>query len=158
MNTPMIPPKTNKAFTLIELLTVIAIIAVLMGLLFPAIGSVKEAARKTQAKNDEVQMVNAIKAFYIEYGKYPISPVPNTAVDVAFNTPDLNATLFDILRNNTGGGHGSAVQALNPKQITFIEAPAVQSTTAPKSGVVVSGANAGTWYDPWGTQYFVGID
>jgi prepilin-type N-terminal cleavage/methylation domain-containing protein len=65
------PPLYSRGFTLIELLTVIAIIAILMGLLFPAIASVREAARKTQAKNDAANIVAAVKAYYTEYGKYP---------------------------------------------------------------------------------------
>src|SRR5438552_3035429 len=59
------------AFTLVELLTVIAIIAILMGLLFPAIGIVKEQARKVQAKTDITNIVAAVKQYYTEYGKYP---------------------------------------------------------------------------------------
>src|SRR4051812_43446348 len=66
----------SAAFTLIELLTVIAIIAILMGILFPVINNVKENAKKVQAKNDVTQIVTAVKAYYTEYGKYP--PVPGS--------------------------------------------------------------------------------
>src|SRR3954447_7869288 len=60
------------AFTLIELLVVISIIAVLAGLALPVFQSVQNSAKKTQAKNDLVQIVTAVNAFYTEYGKYPI--------------------------------------------------------------------------------------
>ena len=70
-------------FTLIELLIVIGIIAILIGLLFPAFKGVQDQARRTQAKNDLTQIVTAVNAFYTEYGKYPIAtddtPVANTA-------------------------------------------------------------------------------
>ncbi len=64
--------RARAAFTLIELLVVIAIIAILIGLSVPAYQGVQNTARKTQAKNDLVQIVTAVNAFYTEYGKYPM--------------------------------------------------------------------------------------
>src|SRR5438874_8159846 len=66
------PARGVRAFTLIELLVVIAIIAVLIGLLFPAFRAVQDQAKKTQAKNDLTQIVNAVNAYYTDYGKYPL--------------------------------------------------------------------------------------
>src|SRR5215208_3496979 len=71
-------PHHANAFTLIELLVVIAIIAILIGLFFPAFGAVQNQARKTQAKNDLTQIVNAVNAFYTDYGKYPVATDDNT--------------------------------------------------------------------------------
>src|SRR5256885_9702572 len=65
------PAEHKRAFTLIELLVVIAIIAILIGLLFPAFKAVQNQARQTQAKNDLTQIVNAVNAFYTDYGKHP---------------------------------------------------------------------------------------
>src|SRR6201997_1410100 len=108
------------AFTLIELLVVIAIIAILVGLLFPAFKAVQNQARSTQAKNDLTQIVNAVNAFYTDYGKYPISGT----TDVTFGpggSPATNETLFTELRGCTAAsGDCPAAATLNTRQIVFI--------------------------------------
>src|SRR5438132_12024294 len=65
-------PGQAGAFTLIELLVVMAIIAILIGLLFPAFRAVQDQAKRTQAKNDLTQIVNAVNAYYTDYGRYPL--------------------------------------------------------------------------------------
>jgi prepilin-type N-terminal cleavage/methylation domain-containing protein len=61
----------RKAFTLIELLVVIAIIAVLIALLLPAVQQAREAARRTQCKNNIKQMGLAAHNYESTYSRFP---------------------------------------------------------------------------------------
>src|SRR5262249_49111371 len=153
-------------------LVVVAIIGILVGLLFPAFKAVQNQARSTQAKNDLTQIVNAVNAFYTDYGKYPLPSTATAGADCVFTAsisgvPNSygNDWLLNELRACTAAGPSCSsnlnTPIINARQVVYLSPPIVKDATNPKSGICPTGGNAanvGRFYDPWGAPYNIIMD
>jgi prepilin-type N-terminal cleavage/methylation domain-containing protein len=82
----MLSARRLLAFTLVELLVVIAIIGILVGLLLPAIQAAREAARRTQCKSNAKNLTLALMNYHDTFKAFPPgvvqanpSPPPSTS-------------------------------------------------------------------------------
>lgn len=86
--------KSSKGFTLIEVLTVIAIIAILSAILVPTVTQMRETARKTKDINNLRQIVNASLLYASQNSERFVSPT-NT-IDTAGRVVPTGGTPGDI--------------------------------------------------------------
>jgi prepilin-type N-terminal cleavage/methylation domain-containing protein len=67
--------KNGKGFTIVEILTVLAIVALLVGVLLPALNMARNAARVAKQKVQLVSIEQALLAFRNDDGDYPPSNI-----------------------------------------------------------------------------------
>jgi prepilin-type N-terminal cleavage/methylation domain-containing protein/prepilin-type processing-associated H-X9-DG protein len=118
----------KRGFTLIELLVVIAIIAILIALLLPAVQQAREAARRTQCKNNLKQFGLAFHNYHETHNIFPFG---------YYVGGDLNASTWGIqllpyLEQNP------LYQQIDQKSPAFNEGPAIGKPGGPQNVAAIS--------------------
>jgi prepilin-type N-terminal cleavage/methylation domain-containing protein len=110
------PSHARRDFTLVELLTVVAVIGILAAILIPTVGKVREGARKAKSKVQFTQLASAIETFRQEYGFWP--DFTSTGPNWQASNPNADKNLVvrtrdhsDNLREFLTGIHASGANA-----------------------------------------------
>ena len=113
--------RQRRGFTLIELLVVIAIIAVLISLLLPAVQQAREAARRSQCKNNLKQLGLALHNYHDTYSVFPPGALALSTTGVAYKPGDTEPSRTAVV-----GGWGWTVFVL-----PFIDQGPLYNSLAP---------------------------
>lgn len=143
-----------SGFTLIELLVVIAIIGILAGLLLPALGGAREAAKKARAGVLVNSLGLSLKSYYNEYGYWPNNS-GGTLAETADLTSAQNQDLYLMLTGTDtwiGGTAGG-----NPRKIVFLDVKSADLGLVDTSYVKASSGSTNL-VNPWGNSLRVRID
>jgi prepilin-type N-terminal cleavage/methylation domain-containing protein len=172
--------RLRAGFTLVEMLVVIAIIAILAAMLLPALAKVKVSAQKAQAKLQMQDLVTAIQKYDSDYGRFPISSGPASVQSVAGGGDfTYGGSLFaDNIANSVLDPTNSVYTTNNSEVIAILMDITDTSVTAvnknhqknPQSTIFLNAKMTGdtnTWpgvgsdlvyRDPWGNPYVITMD
>ena len=89
----MVQNQTRRGFTIIELLVVVAVIAILMGLLLPALAKARATARRGAARHTMNTLVMALEKYREDFKYYPPDDKLGTA-PLDLSKPDAGSKLL----------------------------------------------------------------
>jgi prepilin-type N-terminal cleavage/methylation domain-containing protein len=115
--------RNNNAFTLIEMIIVIAIISALLGLLYGALERAQKFSRRVITYTELKNIESAFKQYHAHYHTWPT----NTLASVQFVSGDDRGFIIDeriaalLQGNRPQGVSANDIENFNPEMIPFVE-------------------------------------
>ena len=156
----MTPPR-NKAFTIIELITVIAIGAVLMSMVLPLAQGARRQYLIADTKARFHRYTLAIEQFRAEYGAYPT--LDGNPLTVASSPIDVNAfaeCFVELMTGNAVGGgamSNTTAEGQNTKALSFLHFNNNELTAEGKLQDSFGQTNIQLFYDTDGNGFLDGL-
>ncbi len=156
----MVMSPKNRGFTLIELLVVIAIIAILIALLLPAVQQAREAARRSQCKNNLKQLGVALHNYHDTNRVFPhtasipanyISTIKGWSTQARLLPYVEQGTLKNLINFGTNYDVGTNIPVCAKKIPVLICPTEIKAEPYPDTPTVTHfplnyGVNLGTWF------------
>jgi prepilin-type N-terminal cleavage/methylation domain-containing protein len=142
------PHSLPSGFTLIELLVVITILGILMSLGVSGAGAVRNQARTAQARNDCAGLSTAIRSFFTDYSRYPVSlsKRDDAPYEAGSNSSGNSEVIGALLATDL---------TINPRGVVYYEN---KSAKVGSNGNPTGGISNGGVFDPWGFTYGICVD
>ena len=94
---------TRMGFTLLELIVVIGVIAILVGILFPAVNSARTKAREREATATARAFENAIMVYHADKGVWPVDDVTFLNMGGTLTLAQHGTLITKLVQPNSGG-------------------------------------------------------
>jgi len=141
-----------RAFTLVELLVVMVIVAILASAVLPVSNAVMRKVRALQARHNAIELRKAIGAYSTEYRRFPVRDLGQNGADLE---TDSDSKLMNVL---LASDKEAGLGGLNTRRRSFFSGRKASEGDKPRNGIDYESGGGGALYDPWGNLYQLIID
>lgn len=137
------PPSRQRAFTLVELLVAMGVIAVLVGITFGAVSGAWNSSNKSAAASQIQALSTAIESYKVDNGAYPVATalIATSGEEPSANPSGYSASgqlLYQAVTGSTKWGVAPTSTNYFPNL---------------KKGMIQETSSASYFIDPWGFAY-----